>query len=801
MSRNVCFGGFLCEYCHMHQDSRGTRPTSSFVVSSLVSLCAIAAITSPSVIAAASERAAVLTAEGVIESPVYHDGISVVRATIRSPRDLRVLLALTKDTLSHRLDYGTADFLFDGAGLRALVASGVPHEILVADLGPLMRADFAAREAKRKAKQEGDPAQGGVAGVDFFADFRTLDEINAQLDSFAAAHPDMVTTFTVGTSLEGRAIRGVRITKAPAGSPGVLFNSLQHAREWAGPMTTMYIADRLINGYGSDARVTSLLNTAWIDVIPVVNPDGYVYTWSTNRLWRKNRRDNGGGTWGVDLNRNWAFQWGGGGASTDPSNETYRGAAPFSEPESAAMGAYFAAQPLLAGHIDFHSYSQLILSPWGYTVVQPPNAGGFLALGNEMKSAILRTTGASYVAGPIGSTLYIASGSAVDHAFGLHGVPSWTIEVRDQGSYGFVMPVSEIMANVTENYAAALELADCTVDGAVIRLADGPPTTLNLSAPQPLVAEVRAIRGTLTTNGVHMRARLGSSGSFTDTVATDGGNSLFSAAFPTAPCGARIEWYLEAATSVGVGRLPHASGEVFVTMVTQSSDSLVDTMETDQGWTVGAAGDTATLGQWTRVDPVATSAQPENDSIDVGALCFITGQGAIGGGAGAADVDGGATTLTSPMLDASGAESLISYRRWYSNNLGGAPNADSMPISISNDNGATWTLLEDVTENAGAWVEKSFRVADFVTPSPSMRLRFVARDLGTGSLVEAGVDYVRVSISGCANNPADLNKDGVVDGADISLLLNNWGGSGVGDIDGNGIVDAADLSALLNAWG
>ena len=153
------------------------------------------------------------------------------------------------------------------------------------------------------------------------------------------------------------------------------------------------------------------------------------------------------------------------------------------------------------------------------------------------------------------------------------------------------------------------------------------------------------------------------------------------------------------------------------------------------------------------------------------------------------------------MLDASGAESLISYRRWYSNNLGGAPNADSMPISISNDNGATWTLLEDVTENAGAWVEKSFRVADFVTPGPSMRLRFVARDLGTGSLVEAGVDYVRVSISGCANNPADLNKDGLVDGADISALLNNWGGSGVGDIDGNGIVDAADLSALLNAWG
>ncbi len=808
----VCFGAILCEYHPMQQNSRGARLTSSLVVS-LGALTALAAPNLIASVASASDRAEVVSAQavskqglskqGAVESPVFHDGISVVRATIRSPRDVRVLLALTTDMLSHRLDYGTADFLFDAPGLRALVASGVPHEILVADLGPLLRADFAARAAKNNAKhdQGQDGAQGGVAGVDFFADFRTLDEINTQLDAFVAAHPDMVTAFTVGTSLEGRAIRGVRITKAPAGSPGVLFNSLQHAREWAGPMTTMYIADRLIAGYGSDARVTALLNSAWIDVIPVVNPDGYVYSWSTNRLWRKNRRDNGGGAFGVDLNRNWAYQWGGGGASTDPTNETYRGVAAFSEPESAAMGAYFAAQPLLAGHIDFHSYSQLILSPWGYTVEQPPNAGAFLALGNEMKSAITRTTGASYVAGPIGSTLYIASGSAVDHAFGAHGVASWTIEVRDQGSYGFVMPVSEIMANVTENYAAAMELADGTVSGAVIRLADGAPTTINLSAPQPLIAEVRAIRGTLSNNGVHLRARVGSSGAFSDTTATDGGNGLFSAGFPTAPCGARIEWYLEAATSVGAGRLPHATGEVFVTMVTQSSDSLVDTMETNLGWTVGATGDTATLGVWTRVDPVGTTAQPESDSLDLGAMCFITGQGVIGGAAGAADVDGGATTLTSPLIDATNDETLISYHRWYSNSLGGAPNSDSMPISISNDNGATWMLLEDVTENAGAWVAKSFRVADFVTPSAAVRVRFQARDLGTGSLVEAGVDFVRVSISGCADVPADLNGDGIVDGADISMLLNNWGGAGIGDIDGNGIVDAADLSALLNAWG
>ena len=735
------------------------------------------------------------TATAAEDRPVFHDGKSVVRATIRAPRDLQVVLAVSKDIFTHRLDYGPVDFVADARGLAALAKAGVEHAVVVPDLGPVLRAEYAGRAANAGG-------EGGVAGGDFFSAFRTLDEIYAKLDALAAARPDLVTVFTIGTSLEGRPIKGVRITKSAAGSPGVLFNSTQHAREWGATVTTMYIADRLVAGYGSDARVTALLDRAWVDVVPVVNPDGYIYTWTTNRLWRKNRRDNGNGTFGVDLNRNWAYQWGGGGASTDPANETYRGPSAFSEPESAAMRDYFVNNPTLAGHIDFHAYSQLILSPWGYTTAQPPNAAAFLLLGNEMKDAVARATGANYVTGPIASTLYIASGSAVDHAFGQHGVPSWTIEVRDTGTYGFVMPVSEIIPNVTENYAAALELADGTVDGAVIRLSGGAPTTINLASPQPVSAEVRAIRGTLNAGSVRMKARVGAGGSFATVPATDIGNGLFSVQFPSGPCGATLEWYLEAASSVGTGRLPRTPGAVFSTTFTQSSTSFADTFETNLGWTVGAAGDNATAGVWTRVDPVGTTAQPENDSGDAGTLCFITGQGAVGGGAGAADVDGGTTTLTSPNLDASNPESVISYRRWYSNNLGGAPNEDSMPVQISGDGGGTWVQLELVAENAGAWVEKSFRVADFVTPSATVRVRFQARDLATGSLVEAGVDDVRVGVSGCpATNPADLNGDGAVNGADLATLLGNWGNPGIGDIDANGVVDAADVAQLLGAWG
>jgi hypothetical protein len=113
----------------------------------------------------------------------------------------------------------------------------------------------------------------------------------------------------------------------------------------------------------------------------------------------------------------------------------------------------------------------------------------------------------------------------------------------------------------------------------------------------------------------------------------------------------------------------------------------------------------------------------------------------------------------------------------------------------------TWVQLEDVTENANAWVQKTFRVADFVTPSANVRLRFQARDLAAGSVVEAGVDFVRVLVTACPTRPEDLDGNGEVNAADLAVILNNWGGSGPGDLDGDGSVGAADLAAVLNAWG
>src|SRR4029453_7368841 len=123
----------------------------------------------------------------------------------------------------------------------------------------------------------------------------------------------------------------------------VMFIGTQHAREWISPMTVMYIADRLLAGYASDPNIKALLDNVEFVLVPVVNADGYVYTWSTDRYWRKNRRDNAGTEGdGGDTNRNWGYKWGLDiGSSADPCSEVYRGTAAFSEPEPLVIANYF----------------------------------------------------------------------------------------------------------------------------------------------------------------------------------------------------------------------------------------------------------------------------------------------------------------------------------------------------------------------------------------------------------------------------------------------------------------------------
>jgi hypothetical protein len=177
-----------------------------------------------------------------------------------------------------------------------------------------------------------------------------------------------------------------------------------------------------------------------------------------------------------------------------------------------------------------------------------------------------------------------------------------------------------------------------------------------------------------------------------------------------------------------------------------------DDAEADLAWTLGAAGDNATTGLWERSDPIGTTyngqpAQTEDDhTADPGHICFVTANGTVGGAAGEADVDGGKTTLLSPafnMLDATSA--TLSYWRWYTNNLGNSPGLDYWDVDVTSD-GTNWVHLEHTTQSANSWTEHNFDLSTFVPLSSTVRFRFVADDTPPGSLVEAAVDDIMVSI-------------------------------------------------------
>lgn len=241
-------------------------------------------------------------------------------------------------------------------------------------------------------------------------------------------------------------------------------------------------------------------------------------------------------------------------------------------------------------------------------------------------------------------------------------------------------------------------------------------------------------------------------GAFQQGTMTQTSPNRYVAVFPARPCGDVVDYYFTAqSTTGGIGSDPVNAPASFRTANVFYGTGVVfgDDCEIDRGWVVGAAGDDATAGIWNRMDPEGTSAQPEDDHTPApGVACWVT-DGVRGGSDGARDVDGGKTTLLSPVLDLSNdPHAVISYWRWYSNDKGASPGADVFVVDITAD-GSNWVNVETVGPSGagttGGWIYHEFRVADYITPTAQVRLRFVASDYGAGSLVEAAIDDLAVS--------------------------------------------------------
>jgi len=309
------------------------------------------------------------------------------------------------------------------------------------------------------------------------ASYHSYQEMTDETLAIANAYPSIVRRQSIGTSYQGsRQIWALKISDNVGddeAEPEVLFTHNQHAREHLTVEMAMYLLNELTSKYGTDSRITAAVNTREIWIVPSMNPDGAEYDVATGayRMWRKNRQPNAGSAAvGTDLNRNWGWQWGCcGGSSGRFSSETYRGPTPFSAPETQRVRDFVDSRVVdgvqqIKAAIDFHTYSELVLWPYGYT--KEDTAAGMTADDRNALATLGTTMAATNGYTPEqASDLYIADGAIDDWLWGRHKIFGYTFEMYPRtASPGFYPPDEVIPAQTSRNREAVLqllEIADC----------------------------------------------------------------------------------------------------------------------------------------------------------------------------------------------------------------------------------------------------------------------------------------------------------------------------------------------------
>jgi hypothetical protein len=310
------------------------------------------------------------------------------------------------------------------------------------------------QEEVNRSLAENDQARAASTGKRFaFDHFPTPAEVNAYITEVAGDYPQWASAIVIGNSYAGAQIRALHLNNGSPNAPFFGIHCTIHAREWITTTTCAYIIDRLLT---TNTNLLQYFN--WV-IIPVLNVDGYAYTHSSTRLWRKNRQPNSGSCVGTDLNRNYRIGWGGGGSSADPCSDTYRGTAAFSGPEINAERAYFANKNV-ALFVDIHAYGSMFMSPYGYTATYPPNADYIIMddLMEDACNAIYNVNGFTYAYGPVYHVIYQASGGSNDWSYGEQRiVGSFALEARGTS---FTPPVSQINPVGSEICAGIFALAN-----------------------------------------------------------------------------------------------------------------------------------------------------------------------------------------------------------------------------------------------------------------------------------------------------------------------------------------------------
>jgi len=292
--------------------------------------------------------------------------------------------------------------------------------------------------------------------------YHSYAELETDMLALQQKYPAIVKVFVIGSSVEHRNIYAMKVSRNVAvdeDKPEVLFLGGHHAREWISVEVPFLLGKYLAENYAADPSVRRLVDQSEIWVVPLVNPDGLEYSISVDRTWRKNRRDCGQGNYGVDLNRNYGYQWGidNAGSSPNPASEVYRGAAAFSEQETQAVRDLFLRKKF-SGVISFHSASPMILYPWGYTKLSSDKEIELRDLAAELSAKMLPINGRLYEYLQSGSASYVNNGDLMDWTFATAGMPSFTVELPpiDELASGFFNKQEDIDTVFRESLPAII---------------------------------------------------------------------------------------------------------------------------------------------------------------------------------------------------------------------------------------------------------------------------------------------------------------------------------------------------------
>ncbi|XP_067641884.1 carboxypeptidase B [Eurosta solidaginis] len=339
-----------------------------------------------------------------------------------------------------------------------LAQRNIDKDVLHTNIQDLIDAEELEGIKATQAVHGGRTKKQAQSGINWKV-YHDLDVIYAFMREIRSKFPKICRLYSIGKTAEGRALKVLRISENPREYNKIWIDGGIHAREWISPATVTFILYQLMSNW--DTQPAYMRERTWY-FMPVMNPDGYVYSRSVNRLWRKNRsRSARSNCFGVDLNRNFNINWNGRGSSGNPCSDTYRGNAPASELETKAVATFLLKRKHnLKAYLTYHSYGQLVVYPWAYKAAKVKDSAALQRVGNTAVERILRKTGTIYRSDVTYAVLGIAGGGSDDWARSQCGAKFvYTIELRDKGEYGFQLPPSQIRGTAEEGLIVAEAVA------------------------------------------------------------------------------------------------------------------------------------------------------------------------------------------------------------------------------------------------------------------------------------------------------------------------------------------------------